>query len=128
MVQSGLPREPPEGQRVMKLVIGIIKPFKLNNVQNALHALGVTGLTVYEGKGHGHQRGHSDIYGSVEYEAEFIPKLRVEVVVPDNMVSFAVQALLESARTGQSGDGRVIVQSVDQFIKIKTGERDKQAL
>ncbi len=112
----------------MKLVIGIIKPFKLNSVQNALHSLGVTGLTVYEAKGHGHQRGHSDIYGAVEYEAEFIPKLRVEVVVPDNMVNFAVQALLDSAKTGQSGDGRVIVQSIEQFIKIKTGERDKQAL
>jgi nitrogen regulatory protein PII len=114
--------------KIMKLVIGIIKPFKLNSVQNALHSLGVTGLTVYEAKGHGHQRGHSDIYGAVEYEAEFIPKLRVEVVVPDNMVNFAVQALLDSAKTGQSGDGRVIVQSIEQFIKIKTGERDKQAL
>ena len=112
----------------MKLVIGIIKPFKLNSVKNALHSLGVTGMTVYEAKGHGHQRGHSDIYGAVEYEAEFVPKLRVEVVVPDNMTSFVIQAFLESARTGQSGDGRVIVQNVEQFIKIKTGERDKQAL
>jgi nitrogen regulatory protein P-II 1 len=112
----------------MKIVIAIIKPFKLNSVQNALHALGVTGLTVYEAKGHGHQKGYSDIYGSVEYEAEFIPKLRVEVVVPDNMANIAVQTFLDSARTGQSGDGRVIVQNVEQFIKIKTGERDKNAM
>lgn len=112
----------------MKLVVGIIKPFRLNAVHNALYSLGVPGVTVYEAKGHGHQKGHSDIYGSVEYVAEFIPKLRIEVVVPDDMAQFAIQAIMGGARTGQSGDGKIYVQSLEEFIKIRTGEIGKSAL
>ena len=112
----------------MKLVVGIIKPFRLNAVHNALHSLGVPGVTVYEAKGHGHQKGHSDIYGAVEYVAEFIPKLRIEVVVPDDMVPFAIEAIMGGARTGQSGDGKIYVQSLEEFIKIRTGEIGKAAL
>ena len=112
----------------MKLVVGIIKPFRLNAVHNALHSLGVPGVTVYEAKGHGHQKGHSDIYGSVEYVAEFIPKLCVQVVVPDEMAAYAVQAIMEGARTGQRGDGKIYVQKLEEVIKIRTGEEGKAAL
>ena len=112
----------------MKVIVAIIKPFKLNDVHNALHSLGVPGLTVYEAKGHGHQRGHSEIYGAVEYVAHFVAKLRVEVIVGDDLVGSAVRAILLAARTGQSGDGKIYVLSVDQLLRIRTGEKDKDAL
>ncbi len=112
----------------MKVIVAIIKPFKLNDVHNALHSLGIPGLTVYEAKGHGHQRGHSEIYGSVEYVAHFIPKLRVEVIVPDELARPAMRAVMEAARTGQSGDGKIYVLSVEEVVKIRTGEKDKDAL
>jgi nitrogen regulatory protein P-II 2 len=112
----------------MKVIVAIIKPFKLNDVHNALHSLRIPGLTVYEAKGHGHQRGHSEIFGAVEYVAHFVPKLRVEVIVPDELVSSTVRAILESARTGQSGDGKVYVHALDQLYRIRTGEKGKDAL
>ncbi len=112
----------------MKVVVAIIKPFKLNAVHNALHALGVPGLTVYEAKGHGHQRGHSEVFGAVEYVAHFIPKLRLEVIVPDELAAAATRAIMDAARTGQSGDGKIYVLSIDEVVKIRTGEKDKNAL
>lgn len=112
----------------MKLVVAIIKPFKLNSVQNALHAVGVSGLTISEARGHGHQKGHSDIYGSVEYVAEFIPKLRIEVIAPDNLVSPVVRAIADAAKTGLRGDGKIMVLPLDDLVKIGSGEKGAKAL
>jgi len=112
----------------MKVVTAIIKPFKLNDVHNALFAIGVSGMTVYEAKGHGHQKGHSEIYGAVEYVAYFIPKLCIEVIVAPDLVDSVVRAIMLSARTGQSGDGKIYVTSLDDIYKIRTGETGPAAL
>ncbi len=112
----------------MKMVVAIIKPFRLNYVHNALFSIGVSGMTVSEAKGHGHQRGHAEIYGDIEYVANFIPKLRIEVIVPDDTVHATVQAIMTGARTGQSGDGKIYVYTLDQFMKIRTGETGRAAL
>jgi nitrogen regulatory protein P-II 1 len=120
--------KPAPGKRPMKLVVAIIKPFKLNSVQNALHAVGVSGLTISEARGHGHQKGHSDIYGSVEYVAEFIPKLRIEVITPDNLVSPIVRAIADAAKTGLRGDGKIMVLPLDDLVKIGSSEKGAKAL
>ncbi len=112
----------------MKLVVAIIKPFKLVDVHDALHSIGVSGLTVYEAKGHGHQKGHSEIYRSVEYVAHFLPKLRVEVIVSPELVEQVVEAISAAAQTGERGDGKIYVQSLDEVIRIRTGEREKEAI
>jgi nitrogen regulatory protein PII len=112
----------------MKLVTAIIKPFKLNDVHNALHAVGVVGMTVTEAKGHGDQKGHSEIYGAVEYVAHFIPKLRIEVIVKPELASSVVRAIMIAARTGQRGDGKIYVASLDDVHKIRTGETGADAL
>lgn len=112
----------------MKVVTAIIKPFKLNDVHNALFAIGVSGMTVYEAKGHGHQKGHSEIYGAVEYVAYFIPKLCIEVIVTPELVTSVVRAIMLAARTGQSGDGKIYVTSLDDIYKIRTGETGAAAL
>lgn len=113
---------------MMNLVVAIIKPFKLSDVHDALHALGIPGLTVYEAKGHGRQKGHAEIYQAVEYVAHFIPKIRIEVVVPEEITHSAVHAIMSAARTGQGGDGKIYVHPLNQFLKIRTGETDKDAL
>lgn len=112
----------------MKVVTAIIKPFKLNEVHNALYALGISGMTIYEAKGHGDAKGHSQILGSVEYVGHFVPKLRIEVIVNDSLAPAVVKAMMEGARTGQRGDGKIYVTTLDEVYKIRTGEIGAQAL
>jgi nitrogen regulatory protein P-II 2 len=112
----------------MKLVIAIIKPFKLEDVRDALLAVGVHGLTVTEVKGYGRQKGHTEIYRGAEYAVNFLPKIRIEVAVAANEVERVVEAIGAAAKTGQIGDGKVFVTSIDQAIRIRTGETDADAL
>jgi len=112
----------------MKVVVAIIKPFKLSNVHDALHDIGVAGLTVVEAKGHGHQKGHAEIYRSVEYVAHYLTKLRLEIIVPDDRVDQVVETIVATARTGQAGDGKVYVYTIDQLRRIRTGETNEKAL
>jgi nitrogen regulatory protein P-II 1 len=112
----------------MKKIEAIIKPFKLDEVKDALQGLGVTGLTVTEVKGFGRQKGHTELYRGAEYVVDFLPKMKIEVVVKDEMVDEVVGAVLESARTGKIGDGKVFVLPVDDAIRIRTGERGEPAL
>jgi nitrogen regulatory protein P-II 2 len=112
----------------MKLVIAIIKPFKLEDVRDALLAVGVHGMTVTEVKGYGRQKGHTEIYRGAEYAVNFLPKIRVEVAVAADEVERVVEAIGAAAKTGQIGDGKVFVTSIDQAIRIRTGETDADAL
>ena len=112
----------------MKLVIAIIKPFKLEDVRDALLAVGVHGMTVTEVKGYGRQKGHTEIYRGSEYAVNFLPKIRVEVAVAATEVERVVEAIGSAAKTGQIGDGKVFVTSIDQAIRIRTGETDADAL
>ncbi len=112
----------------MKLIIAIIKPFKLDEVRQALTGLGVTGMTVTEVKGYGRQKGHTEIYRGAEYTVNFLPKLRVEVAVPTEQADRAVEAITVGARTGQIGDGKIFVTALDHTVRIRTGETDSDAL
>lgn len=112
----------------MKLVIAIIKPFKLDEVREALTALGVHGMTATEVKGYGRQRGHTEMYRGAEYVVNFLPKLRIEVVVTSDMASRVVEAISANARTGQIGDGKIFVTAVENARRIRTGETDADAL
>jgi nitrogen regulatory protein P-II 2 len=112
----------------MKLIIAIIKPFKLDEVHDALNRLGISGMTVTEVKGYGRQKGHTEIYRGTEYAVSFLPKVRVEVVVPDEQVDQVVEAIVSTARTGQIGDGKIFITSIDQAIRIRTGETNNEAL
>ncbi|MBI1237904.1 MAG: P-II family nitrogen regulator [Alphaproteobacteria bacterium] len=112
----------------MKLVAAIIKPFKLDEVREALTKLGVTGLTVTEVKGFGRQKGHTEIYRGAEYKVSFLPKLKVEIAVKSEMVDAVVEAIVGKAKTGQIGDGKIFVSPIDHVIRIRTGETDSQAL
>ena len=112
----------------MKKVEAIIKPFKLDEARNALGEIGVRGMTVSEVRGFGRQKGHSELYRGAEYVVEFLPKIKIEVVVPDDLVEKAVIALGESARTGNIGDGKIFVQPVEDAIRIRTGDRGDVAL
>ncbi len=112
----------------MKLVTAIIKPFKLEEVRQALTSMGVHGMTVTEVKGFGRQRGHTEIYRGAEYIVNFLPKLRIEVVVADNLATKAAEVITAGARTGQIGDGKVFVTPVDHAVRIRTGETDNDAL
>jgi len=112
----------------MKIVTAIIKPFKLNDVRDALNALGVAGLTVTQVQGFGRQRGHGSVYRGPEYEVKFIPKLKVEVLLPTDLAQKVFEALLTAAHTGQTGDGKVYIMEVEQAARIRTGERDNEAL
>jgi nitrogen regulatory protein P-II 2 len=112
----------------MKIVIAIIKPFKLDDVREALMALGVHGLTVTEVKGFGRQKGHTEIYRGAEYAVSFLPKAKIEVAVPADLVDQVVQAIVGAARTGQIGDGKIFVLGVDHAMRIRTGETDESAL
>jgi nitrogen regulatory protein P-II 2 len=112
----------------MKLIIAIIKPFKLDEVHDALNRLGISGMTVTEVKGYGRQKGHTEIYRGTEYAVSFLPKVRVEVVVPTEQVDQVVDAIVNTARTGQIGDGKIFITSIDQAIRIRTGETDNEAL
>ena len=112
----------------MKLVIAIIKPFKLEDVRDALLAVGVHGMTVTEVKGYGRQKGHTEIYRGSEYAVNFLPKIRIEVAVATNEVERVVEAIGSAAKTGQIGDGKVFVTPIEQAIRIRTGETNADAL
>jgi len=109
-------------------VMAIIKPFKLDEVREALTAVGIQGLTVTEVKGYGRQKGHTEIYRGAEYAVSFLPKIKVEVAVAADMVDKAVEAVAAAARTGQIGDGKIFVFGLDQAVRIRTGETDTDAL
>ena len=112
----------------MKLVTAVIKPFKLDDVKEALHQVGVAGMTVSEVQGHGRQRGHTEVYRGAEYIVDFVPKVRIELVVDDADVTRVVDAIVETARTGQIGDGKVWTTPIDDLVRIRTGERGPEAL
>ena len=112
----------------MKLIIAVIKPFKLDEVREALSDVGVSGITVTEVKGFGRQKGHTELYRGAEYIVDFLPKVKIEVAVPDDVVERAIEAVEKSARTGKIGDGKIFVFGIDQAVRIRTGETDTDAL
>ncbi|ERF84433.1 MULTISPECIES: P-II family nitrogen regulator [Bradyrhizobium] len=112
----------------MKLVVAIIKPFKLDEVRQALTAIGVHGMTVTEVKGYGRQKGHTEIYRGAEYVVNFLPKLRIEIAVDSSLAEQAVSVITQHARTGQIGDGKIFVTPIDHALRIRTGETDNDAL
>ena len=112
----------------MKKIEAIIKPFKLDDVREALSAIGITGMTVTEVKGFGRQKGHTELYRGAEYVVDFLPKLRLELVVSDGSVDECIEAITGAARTGKIGDGKIFVSSVDQVIRIRTGETGDEAV
>ena len=112
----------------MKMVTAIVKPFKLDEVREALSAIGVQGVTVTEVKGFGRQKGHTELYRGGEYTVDFLPKIKVEVVVPDNLADKVAGVVAGAAKTGNIGDGKIFIQPVDTAVRIRTGERDESAL
>jgi nitrogen regulatory protein P-II 1 len=112
----------------MKLIVAVLKPFKLDEVKEALKALGVHGMTLTEAQGFGRQRGHTEVYRGAEYEVEFVPKIRLEVVVDDAQVDEVANAIVDAAGTGKIGDGKVWILPVDELIRVRTGERGSDAL
>jgi nitrogen regulatory protein P-II 1 len=112
----------------MKLVTAIVKPFKLDDVRQALTAVGIEGLTVTEVKGFGRQKGHTEIYRGAEYEVSFVPKVRIDVVVKDSLVEPVIEAIVKSARTENIGDGKVFVSEVTRAVRIRTGEQNEEAI
>jgi len=112
----------------MKKIEAVVKPFKLDEVREALSAIGVTGLTVTEVKGCGRQKGHTELYRGAEYVVDFLPKVKVEVVVADRLLEAAIEAIIKAARTGKIGDGKIFVTSVEQVIRIRTGDTDEAAV
>ena len=117
-----------QGKHAMKLIVAIIKPFKLEEVRDALTAIGVSGLTVSEVKGYGRQKGHTEIYRGAEYAVNFLPKMKIEVAVPSDRADKVVEAIAAAAKTGQIGDGKIFVTDIRQAIRIRTGETDSDAL
>jgi nitrogen regulatory protein P-II 1 len=115
-------------ESAMKKIEAIFKPFKLDEVREALSEIGVSGLTVTEVKGFGRQKGHTELYRGAEYVVDFLPKVKVEVVVPDKLMEQAIDAIIKSARTGKIGDGKIFVSDVQQVIRIRTGETDEAAI
>ena len=112
----------------MKKIEAVIKPFKLDEVREALAEVGVTGLTVTEVKGFGRQKGHTELYRGAEYVVDFLPKVKIEIVVTEKMVDSAIEAIIKAARTGKIGDGKIFVSSVEQVVRIRTGETDEAAV
>ena len=112
----------------MKMVVAIIKPFKLDEVKDALNQIGLKGITVLEAKGFGRQKGHTELYRGAEYVVDFLPKVKIEVVCEDRVVERAVEAIMGAARTGRIGDGKVFISSVEEVIRIRTGERGEDAI
>ena len=112
----------------MKLILAIIKPFKLDEVKEALVELGIQGMTVTEVKGFGRQKGHKETYRGTEYEIEFVPKIKLEIVVADNRVNEALEAIMRAAKTGSIGDGKIFVSELEQIIRIRTGESGEAAV
>jgi nitrogen regulatory protein P-II 1 len=112
----------------MKKIEAIIKPFKLDEVKEALHEIGLQGITVIEAKGFGRQKGHTELYRGAEYVVDFLPKVKIEVICEDAMVERAVEAITDAARTGRIGDGKIFVSTLDEVIRIRTGERGEDAV
>ena len=112
----------------MKFVMAIIKPFKLDEVKEALHEVGVSGITVTEAKGFGRQKGHTELYRGAEYVVDFLPKVKLEVVVDDSLADRVVEAICAAAQTGRIGDGKIFITAVEGAVRIRTGERDADAI
>ena len=112
----------------MKKVEAIIKPFKLDEVKDGLASIGVKGLTISEVKGFGRQKGHTELYRGAEYEIDFLPKIKLDIIVSDDMVTKVVDAIIESAKTGKIGDGKIFILPMEEVIRIRTGERGEDAL
>jgi nitrogen regulatory protein P-II 1 len=116
------------GRDSMKKIEAIIKPFKLDEVKDALHELGLKGMTVTEAKGFGRQKGHTELYRGAEYVVDFLPKVKVEVIIDDNLVERAIEAIQQAAQTGRIGDGKIFVYPVEEVVRIRTGERGTEAV
>ena len=112
----------------MKIVSAIIKPFKLDDVRSALSEIGIQGLTVYEVKGFGRQKGHTELYRGAEYVVDYIPKVKIEIAIDDDQLDAVVDAIIESARTGKIGDGKIFVSPLENAIRVRTGETGSSAL
>jgi len=128
---KGLPRAFLNGsfnRKPMKKIEAIIKPFKLDEVKEALHEIGLQGITVLEAKGFGRQKGHTELYRGAEYVVDFLPKVKIELVLDDDMVDRAVDAILQAAHTGRIGDGKIFISTVEDVIRVRTGERGTEAI
>jgi nitrogen regulatory protein P-II 1 len=112
----------------MKKIEAIIKPFKLDEVKEALHEVGIQGITVIEAKGFGRQKGHTELYRGAEYVVDFLPKVKIEVVIEDSMLDTVVEAVQSAAKTGRIGDGKIFISSIDEAIRIRTGEKGREAV
>ncbi len=112
----------------MKKVEAIIKPFKLDEVKNALNEIGINGMTITEVKGFGRQKGHVEVYRGTEYEVNFIPKVKIEAVIPDSMIDKVISTITEKAKTGNIGDGKIFIHSLEDVIRIRTGDRGEAAI
>jgi nitrogen regulatory protein P-II 1 len=112
----------------MKKIEAIIKPFKLDEVKEALHEVGLQGITVLEAKGFGRQKGHTELYRGAEYVVDFLPKVKIELVVDDPMLERAVEAIQQAAHTGRIGDGKIFISTIDEAIRVRTGEKGKDAI
>ena len=112
----------------MKKIEAIIKPFKLDDVKEALHELGLQGITVLEAKGFGRQKGHTELYRGAEYVVDFLPKVKIELIIDDDLVEQAIDSILQAARTGRIGDGKIFVSTVEEAIRVRTGERGTEAI
>ena len=112
----------------MKKIEAIIKPFKLDEVKEALHEVGIQGITVIEAKGFGRQKGHTELYRGAEYVVDFLPKVKIEVVIEDSMLDTVVEAVQNAAKTGRIGDGKIFISSIDEAIRIHTGEKGGEAV
>ena len=112
----------------MKKIEAIIKPFKLDEVKEALHEVGIQGITVIEAKGFGRQKGHTELYRGAEYVVDFLPKVKIEVVIENSMLDTVVEAVQNAAKTGRIGDGKIFISSIDEAIRIRTGEKGREAV
>jgi len=112
----------------MRKIEAIIKPFKLDEVREALHGINIQGMTITEVKGYGRQKGHVELYRGAEYDVSFVPKIKIEVTIAEDMVGQTVETIMNTARTGKIGDGKIFVQPVEQTVRIRTGETDREAL
>ena len=112
----------------MQKIEAIIKPFKLDEVKEALHEVGLQGITVIEAKGFGRQKGHTELYRGAEYVVDFLPKVKIELVIPDDMLERAVEAIQQAAYTGRIGDGKIFISSIEEAIRVRTGEKGNEAI
>ncbi|MDG1003608.1 MAG: P-II family nitrogen regulator [Emcibacteraceae bacterium] len=112
----------------MKKIEAIIKPFKLDEVKEALHEVGLSGITIIEAKGFGRQKGHTELYRGAEYVVDFLPKVKIEIIIQDNLVERAVEAIQQAAKTGRIGDGKIFISNIEEVIRIRTGETGEEAI